>query len=96
MGLYEEGIIFVDYFMWLKITKENNRIALLPDLFGFYRVHDSNTSKKNKKMFKSKLYLIKQYKGCNGYFEGLIKAHLHYFIHVIYSFMPFDLGFKRK
>lgn len=96
VGLYDEEIIFVDYFMWLKITKENNHIALLPDLFGFYRVHESNTSKNNKKMFKSKVYLIKQYKGNKGYLEGLIKAYLHYYFHIIYSFMPFDFGFKRK
>jgi alpha-1,3-rhamnosyltransferase len=88
IGGYGENLKSIDYYSWLKIAYNKYKIAVLPNLFGFYRVHESNTTKNNKLSLKSKLYILQEYKGKKGYKKGMVKAYIHYYVHCILKIIP--------
>lgn len=97
VGLYDAAYPIEDLYMNLKITHSNYKIGLLPDLVAFYRIHGQNLSKRNRFIFENKLKTIAQYKNEEGYKKGAFKTYMHYYMHVILSFIPKALfPFKRN
>ena len=97
VGTYDKNFLMEDLYMWLKLSHNNYKLTLLPDLFSFYRIHGTNISKQNKRVYHEKLKLLNIYKGEKGYWKGIFKTHLHYYMHVVLGLVPKALlPFKRS
>jgi alpha-1,3-rhamnosyltransferase len=85
-----------DRYLWLKLTQNQEKIILLPQLLAFYRVHETNTTKRNRFMLDEKLKLLSIYKGETGYRKGVIKSYLQYYFHILLKWLPLWIfPFKR-
>lgn len=93
---YDKNYKIEDRYMWLKLTENGSVITLLPDLLGFYRVHGSNTTKRNKFMLTEKLKILNLYKGKKGYARGVYRSYKQYYFHILLKLIPTSIfPFKR-
>ena len=63
VGGYDERFIMEDTPLWLKLSSLGWKLALLPDVLGYYRLHSENLHKKRGPMFESHMRLLKEYCG---------------------------------
>lgn len=62
VGVFDKSLASVDIYTWLKITANNYPIVMLPNLFGFYRRHESNTSLDTIKLYNNMMKTIDKFK----------------------------------
>lgn len=59
---YDERIKVEDWYLWLKLTKDGERLDYIPEVFCGYRVHDSNFSHNHLAMHNDMKKIIQDYK----------------------------------
>lgn len=59
---YDENIKVEDWYLWLKLTKNEERLYYIPEIFCGYRIHDSNFSHDNIAMYNDMKKIIQDYK----------------------------------
>lgn len=98
VGGYVSNIKIEDWYMWLKLTENGNKLVYIPELLCKYRTHDENISKnlelihverekildlfKNNKNYKSAMENIEWYKATD-YLKGDTKKSFVYFLKLI-------------
>jgi alpha-1,3-rhamnosyltransferase len=94
---YPEHLKFIDVYNHLHLTSKGYKLALLPDLLGYYRIHPNNTTKKNKLMLLGKLDTLKNFNNDGNYKKGVLKCYKNYYLHKLLFFLPKSLfPFKRS
>jgi alpha-1,3-rhamnosyltransferase len=88
VGLFDEKCLLEDLYIWLKITHAGYKVMMLKSLMAFYRRHETNSSKRNKLLFKERLKLLNQYKYESGYLGGLYRTCRHYYLHLMLNLIP--------
>ncbi len=63
IGGYDENIKIEDWYMILKLLKNNNRLVYIPQKLAKYRLHDENFSKNSLKMAIEMKKVLDVYKG---------------------------------
>jgi hypothetical protein len=93
---YPNQLKFIDLYNHLHLTAKGYKIALLPDLLGFYRVHENNTTKNNKLMLLGKLDTLRHFNKEADYKKGVFKCYKNYYLHKLLFFIPKSIfPFKR-
>jgi alpha-1,3-rhamnosyltransferase len=70
IGKFDETLLFIDVYAWLKITINNYSIVILPYHFGYYRVHESNVHYNSFKMYQTLVKIIDKFKDHPLYSTG--------------------------
>jgi alpha-1,3-rhamnosyltransferase len=74
-GGYDESFIMEDLPLWLKLTSQGWKLAVLPQLLGYYRIHDANMHKRRSSMLENQLKLLEKYKNCYLYNQAVRAAY---------------------
>lgn len=79
VGLYDPELSVEDLYMWLKITHKGYKMAVLDDLLGYYRVHQTNIHRNVKLMIESVERILLTYKNEPYYESALNRFYLRQF-----------------
>ena len=67
IGGYNEHMGIEDLYIFLRAAAHGKKMAILPRIFAFYRIHSSNTHSKYKWMHDEKMKILLDYKGTRYY-----------------------------
>ncbi|MCK7011762.1 glycosyltransferase family 2 protein [Enterobacter roggenkampii] len=67
IGGYRTDIAIEDLYIYYKAAEKNYKIAVLPNLFSFYRIHPGNSHSKLKWMHENKLKILREFKNAPFY-----------------------------
>ncbi|EIS2673615.1 glycosyltransferase family 2 protein [Escherichia coli] len=79
IGGYKEGILIEDLYIYYKAASLGYKMALLPNLFCFYRIHKGNSHTKLKWMFENKLKILAEFSEQSFYRDLSDLIHLEGF-----------------
>jgi alpha-1,3-rhamnosyltransferase len=71
VGGYDERFVMEDLPLWLKLTSRGYKLAVLPELFGAYRIHGSGLHNDHGKMYESYLRVFEVFKDHPSYDKGM-------------------------
>jgi glycosyltransferase involved in cell wall biosynthesis len=71
LGGYDERFIMEDFPLWLKLTEAGWKLACLPEIFGYYRLHPHNMHKNNGPLFKNLFQVFNEYSRYPIYKKGI-------------------------
>lgn len=73
IGGYDENFVMEDIPLWLRLTSTGWKIAVLPELLGYYRIHGAPVSLSNNyaKMYDSYMRLFELYRAHPQYKDAL-------------------------
>ncbi|AKJ42874.1 glycosyltransferase family 2 protein [Pragia fontium] len=69
LGGYIDDILIEDLYVFYKAASVGMRMALLPRVFSYYRIHDGNSHSKYMWMHKNKLKILELHKESSFYLE---------------------------
>jgi alpha-1,3-rhamnosyltransferase len=75
IGGYDERFIMEDLPLWLKLSSTGWKLAVLPEVLGFYRVHGGNMHKNRGPMFENHLRLLEEYRDHPNYRRAVRAAY---------------------
>lgn len=61
VGGYLEHLGYEDWYLYLKLSEKKRGMALIPELFAYYRQHNENTHKNNEFMHSERLKVLKEF-----------------------------------
>lgn len=67
IGGYKADIAIEDLYIYYKAAEKHYKIALLPNLFSFYRIHSGNSHSKLKWMHDNKIKILEEFKNASFY-----------------------------
>jgi alpha-1,3-rhamnosyltransferase len=75
VGGYDERYIMEDLPLWLKMSSRGWKLAVLPKILGYYRVHGGNMHKNRGPMFENHLRLLGEYRQSPYYLRSVRAAY---------------------
>lgn len=78
VGMFSEDLKMEDWDLWLKVAKSHQIIGV-DHIYGFYRMHGSNTSANLELMLEQELKILRKWKGSRGYRKAVRIRYVHYF-----------------
>lgn len=75
VGGYDERFFMEDLPLWLKLSSKGWKLAVLPDVLGYYRLHTNNSHKKRGPMFENHLRLLNEYRQHTLYLKAVRAAY---------------------
>jgi alpha-1,3-rhamnosyltransferase len=77
VGKYDESLLYIDAYTWIKVAVNNLKIVILPDVLGYYRVHESNVHWNSFQMYETLIKTIDEFK-VHPLYMRLKKGALYY------------------
>jgi len=96
VGGYDPKIGLEDLYIWMKITHQGYKIAVLDDDMIYYRKHGSNTSKQYKFMSDSIIEIYDQYSSEVGYQAAIHKVLISMFLKISKLDRQYALGILKR
>lgn len=85
VGLYDEGLGYEDWDMWLRIAREY-QFLYYPPVTAYYRIHgNSATFKRRQQMLESSLKLLQKHRGHSPEADKLIANHTRQLAESLYQ-----------
>ena len=82
IGGYNEKTKVEDWDLWLRLTKNGDKLVYIPDVLVGYRTHETNLSKDKSLMFNEVYKIVQCYKDCKGY------PYAEYKVYKLYKVRP--------
>jgi len=79
VGKFDESLLYIDAYTWLKITSNNYPIVIQPYHYGYYRIHETNVHWNSFKMYETLMKSVDKFKDHPLYSKGRRNAMWYIF-----------------